>query len=66
MKSKAFILQELKTLLVNNMGLGDAQADLEIEGLKDLTIFELLTIKKDIATEHEYRDVSVLRTLFRD
>ena len=66
MKSKAFILMELRDLLMNNVGLEEAQADLEIEGLEHKTIFELLMIKKEIITEHEYRDVSLSRSLFRD
>ena len=66
MKSKAFILMEIRELLVNNVGLDYAQVESAIQDLEKKTIFELLTIKKDIKMDNEYADVTILRSLFRD
>ena len=61
MKSKAFILMQIEELLAKNRGLCEE----EIEDWKaenaDKTVYELLTIKKELSETQEYQDVSCMR-----
>ena len=61
MKSKSFILIQIEELLAKNRGLCEE----EIEDWKaenaDKTVYELLTIKKELSQTREYQDVSCMR-----
>jgi hypothetical protein len=61
MKSKSFILMQIEELLAKNRGLCEE----EIEDWKaenaDKTVYELLTIKKELSQTREYQDVSCMR-----
>lgn len=66
MKSKAFILSEIKELLHENKGLLEDEAQELLEEYQHKTIFELLVLKKELGTVLEYPDVSCLRAVFRE
>lgn len=59
MKSKAFIKQQIKEILMERKDYSEARADLWLERNADKTVYELLTIKKELSgVEKEFRDVS--------
>ena len=60
MKSKAYILMQIKKLLDTNRGLCEDEADQWIEENKEKTVYELLTIKKYLSETMEYPDVSCM------
>lgn len=61
MKSKSYILSQVKKLLLNNRGYYEDEADKYIENIKNKTVYELLVIKKDLSENKEYPDVSCMR-----
>ena len=61
MKSKSYILSQVKKLLLNNRGYYEDEADKYIENVKNKTVYELLVIKKDLSENKEYPDVSCMR-----
>lgn len=67
MKSKAYILKQIKDLLIDNKAYSERRADKYIEDVKDKTVYELLVIKKDLASQiREQSDVSCMRSLQYD
>lgn len=60
MKSKAFILRQIGELLEKNRGLCDEEIEEWFVENGDKTVYELLTIKKELSQTKEYRDVSVM------
>jgi|TARA_B100001094_G_C18191230_1_gene807387 hypothetical protein len=61
MKSKSYILSQVRKLLLNNRGYYEDEADKYIENIKNKTVYELLVIKKDLSENKEYPDVSCMR-----
>jgi len=61
MKSKAFILRQIEELLKSNRGLCDQEIREWKEENGDRTVYELLTIKKELSETQEYQDVSCMR-----
>ena len=59
MKSKAFILMQIEELLAKNRGRCEEE-DWKAENA-DKTVYELLTIKKELSQTREYQDVSCMR-----
>lgn len=55
---------QIKELYVNKFGYYPYQADMQIDTIKDQTVYELLTIKKEL-TERECADMTCLHW-FRD
>jgi hypothetical protein len=67
MKSKTYILKQIKDLLIDNKAYSERRADQYIENVKDNTVYELLVIKKDLASQlKEHADVSCMRSLQYD
>lgn len=64
-KSKAFILRQIGELLDTNRGYCDKEIEDWIKENESKTVYELLTIKKELSQGKEYRDVSVM-SWFRD
>ena len=60
MKSKAFILRQIGELLEKNRGLCDEEIEEWFKENENKTVYELLTIKKELSETKEYRDVSVM------
>jgi len=60
MKSKAYILMQIRKLLDTNRGLCENEIDEWVEENKEKTVYELLTIKKHLSETMEYPDVSCM------
>jgi|TARA_B110000444_G_scaffold60176_1_gene55965 TFIIF-interacting CTD phosphatase-like protein len=65
MKSKAFILRQISELLEKNRGLCDVEIQEWIKENENMTVYELLTFKKELSKTKEFQDVSFMRW-FRD
>jgi hypothetical protein len=61
MKSKAYILRQISELLEKNRGLCDEEIEEWIKENEEKTVYELLTIKKELSQGKEFRDVSCMR-----
>jgi hypothetical protein len=61
MKSKAYILRQISELLEKNRGLCDEEIEEWIKENGEKTVYELLTIKKELSQGKEFRDVSCMR-----
>jgi len=61
MKSKAYILMQIGELLKKNRGLCDEEIEWWMKDNEDKTVYELLTLKKEISQNQEYHDVSCMR-----
>ena len=61
MKSKAFILRQISELLEKNRGLCDIEVQEWIKENDKMTVYELLTFKKELSKTKEYQDVSCMR-----
>ena len=61
MKSKAYILHQIGELLEKNRGLCEEEVEdwIKENGVK--TVYELLTIKKELSQGKEFQDVSCMR-----
>lgn len=65
MKSKAFILRQIGDLLEKNRGLCDEEIEEWFKENETKTVYELLTMKKELSETKEYVDVSTM-SRFRD
>jgi hypothetical protein len=65
MKSKAFILRQIGDLLQENRGFCEEEIKHWVEENESKTVYELLTIKKELSQGKEFRDVSC-RIWFRE
>lgn len=64
MKSKSYILMQIKDLLLNRRDYSEHRASAYIEEVKEKTVYELLTLKKELSEAEElYPDVSVMRSI---
>jgi hypothetical protein len=61
MKSKAYILLQIRELLKKNRGFCDEEVDIWMKENEKKTVYELLTFKKEISQSQEYHDVSCVR-----
>jgi hypothetical protein len=61
MKSKAYILRQIGDLLEKNRGLCEEEVDDWIKENEVKTVYELLTIKKELSQGKEFQDVSCMR-----
>jgi hypothetical protein len=61
MKSKAYILRQISELLEKNRGLCEEEIEEWIKENEVKTVYELLTIKKELSQGKEFRDVSIMR-----
>jgi|TARA_Y100000389_G_scaffold104474_1_gene101323 hypothetical protein len=61
MKSKAYILMQISELLEKNRGLCEEEVTQWIEENESKTVYELLTIKKELSQGKEFQDVSCMR-----
>lgn len=65
MKSKNYILMQIKELYTGKLGWYEYQADRELEKLKEKTVYELLVIKKQLVESKDGPDMRCLHW-FRD
>ena len=61
MKSKSYILIQIRELLKKNRGFCDEEVDVWMKENEKKTVYELLTFKKEISQSQEYRDVYCMR-----
>lgn len=61
MKSKAYILRQISELLEKNRGLCEEEIEEWVKENEVKTVYELLTIKKELSQAKEFRDVSIMR-----
>ena len=61
MKSKAYILMQIGELLKKNRGLCDEEVEEWMKENEGKTVYELLTLKKELSQSQEYQDVSCMR-----
>jgi hypothetical protein len=61
MKSKAYILMQIGELLMKNRGLCEEEVEEWIKENEKKTVYELLTVKKELSQSREYQDVSCMR-----
>ena len=61
MKSKAYIVMQIKELLEKNRGLCDQEIEEWLKENEERTVYELLTIKKELSETQEFQDVSCMR-----
>jgi len=61
MKSRAYIVMQIKELLEKNRGLCDQEIEEWLKENEDRTVYELLTIKKELSETQEFQDVSCMR-----
>ena len=67
MKSKNYILQQIKEVLIDRKAYSERRADKYIEEVKEKTVYELMVLKKELSTEEEeLRDVSWKSSVWRE
>jgi hypothetical protein len=67
MKSKNYILMQMRNILVERKQYSEEKADEWLNEHRDKTVYELLVMKKQLTTvEEENRDVSCRSSIWRD
>jgi hypothetical protein len=61
MKSKAYILRQVAELLEKNRGFCEEEIAEWMKENETKTVYELLTIKKELSQGKEFQDVSCMR-----
>lgn len=61
MKSKAYILTEIRQLLNKNRGFCEEEIDEWVTENEKMTVCQLLELKQELSKGKEYRDVSCMR-----
>jgi hypothetical protein len=61
MKSKAYILTEIRQLLKKNRGFCEEEIDEWVTENEKMTVCQLLELKQELSKGKEYRDVSCMR-----
>ncbi|QIG59761.1 hypothetical protein [Dishui Lake phycodnavirus 3] len=65
MKSKAYILRQIKDLLIDNRAYTVERADERIEEIKDMKVYELLVMKNELSSSVELPDLSFISNVRR-
>lgn len=67
MKSKNYILRQIKELLMEQKSYREDKADQYVENIKNKTVYELLVFKKELSLEEEeYIDVSCRASIWHE
>lgn len=70
MKSKSYVLMQIKELLIHRHDYTETKSSAYIEDIQEKTVYELLTLKKQLSESEEvYPDVSIsyaIRNRFSD
>tara|TARA_B100001564_G_scaffold360024_1_gene384846 strand:+ start:27378 stop:27590 length:213 start_codon:yes stop_codon:yes gene_type:complete len=67
MKSKNYILKQIKEILMDRKSYREERADCYIEDIKNQTVYELLVLKRDLSKqEEEYIDVSCRASIWHE
>ena len=65
MKSKAFILSQIKDILIENHGYTESKAQRYLEVHQNDKVYELLVLKKSLADQEQYPEISYRKTIWR-
>jgi len=60
MKSKAYVMMQIKELLNTNRGMCEEEIGQWVEEHKETSVCELLTIKKELAEKKIFQDISCM------
>jgi hypothetical protein len=60
MKSKAYVLMQIKELLDTNRGMCEEEIEQWMEENKEKSVCELLVIKKELAEKKIFQDISCM------
>jgi len=67
MKSKSYILMQIKDILMNRKSYTSDEADRYVEDVKEKTVYELLVLKKELSeSDEEYLDISYRRSIWHE
>ena len=67
MKSKSYILMQIKDILMTKKSYTNDEADTYIEGVQEKTVYELLVLKKELSeSDEEYLDISCRRSIWHE
>lgn len=64
MKSKNYILSQIRELLIDRHGYTAERADMYVELHKEDKVYELLVLKKSLTEEERYPEVSYRRSIW--
>jgi|TARA_B100001113_G_scaffold347363_1_gene339667 hypothetical protein len=65
MKSKAYILSQIKDILIENHGYTESKAQRYLEVHQNDKVYELLVLKKSLADQEQYPEISYRKTIWR-
>tara|TARA_Y100000401_G_scaffold98809_1_gene86786 strand:- start:609 stop:824 length:216 start_codon:yes stop_codon:yes gene_type:complete len=65
MKSKVYILSQIKDLLIERHGYTSEKAERYAELHKDDKVYELLVLKKNLSEQEQYPEVSFRKSIWR-
>ena len=65
MKSKNYILSQIRELLIERHAYTPERADRYVELHKEDKVYELLVLKKNLSEEENYPEVSYRRSIWR-
>jgi|TARA_B110000093_G_scaffold169977_1_gene198460 hypothetical protein len=67
MKSKSYILMQIKNILMTIKSYTNDEADTYVEGVQEKTVYELLVLKKELSeSDEEYLDISCRRSIWHE
>ena len=67
MKSKSYILMQIKNILMTIKSYTNDEADTYVEGVQEKTVYELLVHKKELSeSDEEYLDISCRRSIWHE
>jgi|TARA_B110000444_G_scaffold104763_1_gene99009 hypothetical protein len=65
MKSKSYILSQIKDLLIERHGYTETKAERYIEVHASDKVYELLVLKKSLSEQEQYPEISFRKTIWR-
>ncbi len=66
MKSKAYVLMQIRDLLNKNRGLCEEEIEQWTKEHEETTVYELLVIKKELAEKKVFQDISCMKWFRED
>ena len=65
MKSKAYILSQIKDILIEHHGYTESKANRYLEVHQNDKVYELLVLKKTLSEREQYPEISYRKTIWR-
>jgi len=67
MKSKSYILMQIKDIMMTRKSYTEQEAEAYLESVSDKTVYELLVLKKELShSSEEYLDISCNRSIWHE